>query len=53
MRRRKLRMEGCDRDIREHMEMKTQDNLGRGMSPVDPLRQLARVIFGRRSGLVG
>jgi predicted permease len=33
MRRRKLMMEDLDRDIREHIEMETQDNIERGMSP--------------------
>ncbi len=33
MSRRKLMMEDLDRDIREHMEMETQDNIERGMSP--------------------
>ena len=33
MRRRKLMMEGCDRDLREHREMKTQDDIARGTSP--------------------
>ena len=33
MSRRKLMMEDLDRDIREPMEMETQDNIERGMSP--------------------
>jgi predicted permease len=33
MRRRKLMMEDLDRDIRRHMEIETQDNIERGMSP--------------------
>ena len=33
MRRRKRMMEDLDQDIREHIEMETQDNIGRGMSP--------------------
>jgi len=32
MSRRKRMMEDLDRDIREHIEMETQDNIGRGMS---------------------
>jgi predicted permease len=33
MRRRERMMEDLDRDIREHIEMETQDNIERGMSP--------------------
>jgi predicted permease len=33
MRRRERMMEDLDRDIREHIEMETQDNVERGMSP--------------------
>src|SRR5271156_6948949 len=33
MRRRKRMMEDLDQDIREHIELETQDNIGRGMSP--------------------
>jgi hypothetical protein len=33
MKRRKRMMEALDQDIREHIEMETQDNVGRGMSP--------------------
>ena len=33
MRRRKRMMEDLDQDIREHIEMETQDNVERGMSP--------------------
>jgi hypothetical protein len=33
MRRRKLMMEDLDRDIRGHIELETQDNIERGMSP--------------------
>ncbi len=33
MSRRKRMMESLDQDIREHIEMETQDNIERGMSP--------------------
>jgi putative ABC transport system permease protein len=33
MSRRKRMMEDLDQDIRDHLEMETQDNIGRGMSP--------------------
>jgi hypothetical protein len=33
MRRRKRMMEDLDQDISEHIEMETQDNIERGMSP--------------------
>ncbi len=33
MRRRKRMMEDLDRDIRDHIEMETQDNIERGMPP--------------------
>jgi putative ABC transport system permease protein len=33
MRRRKRMMEELDQDIRDHIELETQDNIGRGMSP--------------------
>lgn len=35
MRRGKRMMEDLDQDIREHIEMETQDNIERGMSPVE------------------
>ena len=35
MRRRKRMLEDLDRDIREHIERETQDNIDRGMSPED------------------
>jgi hypothetical protein len=33
MRRRKRMLEELDQDIRDHIEIETQDNIGRGMSP--------------------
>ena len=33
MKRRERMMEDLDRDIREHIEMETQDNIDRGMPP--------------------
>jgi predicted permease len=45
MRRRKRMMEDLDRDIREHIEMETQDNIGRGMSP-EEARHAAMRKFG-------
>ena len=33
MRRRKRMLEDLDQEIRDHIEMATQENIGRGMSP--------------------
>ena len=33
MRRRERMMEDLDRDIRDHIERETEDNIARGMSP--------------------
>ena len=38
MRRRKRMMEDLDRDIREHIERETQDNIDRGMPPKEARR---------------
>ncbi|MGB6875834.1 MAG: ABC transporter permease [Candidatus Acidiferrales bacterium] len=45
MRRRKRMMEDLDQDIREHIEMETQDNIERGMSP-EEARRAAFLKFG-------
>ena len=45
MRRRKRMMDDLDRDIREHIEMETQDNIARGMSP-EEARRAAFLKFG-------
>jgi hypothetical protein len=45
MRRRKRMLEDLDRDIREHIERETQDNIERGMSP-DEARYAAVRKFG-------
>src|SRR6202050_11803 len=45
MRRRERMMEDLDRDICEHIEMETQDNIGRGMSP-EEARRAAFLKFG-------
>src|SRR5271168_2039693 len=47
MRRRKRMLEDLDRDIREHIEMETQDNIERGMPP-----QEARYAAMRKFGNV-
>ena len=45
MRRRKRMLEDLDQDIREHIEMETQDNIERGMSP-EEARRAAFLKFG-------
>ena len=45
MKRRKRMMDDLDRDIREHIEMETQDNIARGMSP-EEARRAAFLKFG-------
>src|ERR1700677_5083423 len=45
MRNRERMMEGLDQDIRNHIEIETQDNIARGMSPEDA-RRAAVLKFG-------
>ena len=45
MRRRKRMMEDLEQDIREHIEIETQDNIARGMSP-EEARRAAFLKFG-------
>src|ERR1700678_1039154 len=45
MRNRERMMEGLDQDIRNHIEIETQDNIARGMSPEDA-RHAAMLKFG-------
>ena len=45
MKRRKRMLEELDQDIRDHIEMETQDNIERGMPP-EEARYAARRAFG-------
>jgi hypothetical protein len=37
MKRRKRMLEELDQDIRDHIEIETQDNIARGLSPEKPV----------------
>jgi hypothetical protein len=45
MKRRRRALDGLDRDIRDHLERETQDNLDRGLAPEEARRQ-ALLKFG-------